>query len=129
MNVNHTKRSGWLTTEMVIAIGILATLISMLGVVGNAFKKMNDYRWTRHTVLTAGQAQMDAIVVTGKPIDDETFRRLWPKVQCKVDITQGTDQWFGLQKIQLDLSAKCRERIIETSMVRYIPADKELQKW
>ena len=128
MKIKHTKQSGWLTTEMVIAIGIMATLISAMAVVGNTFKKVNDTRWMRHTVLAAGQAQMDAIVVTGKPIDKDTFRRLWPKVQCTVDVSQGTGQWQGLQKIQLDLSAKCRERTVKTSMVRYIPTDKELQK-
>ena len=128
MKINRKKQSGWLSIEMVIVIGIMAALISVLGVVGNSFKKANDHRWTRHTVLTAGQAQMDAIVITGKPIDEETFRRLWPKVQCTVDITEGGGQWQGLQKIQLDLSAKARERTVKTSMVRYIPTDKELQK-
>ena len=128
MNIKHLKRSGWLTIEMVIAIGIMATLISVLGVVGNTFKKVEDQRWTRHTMLTAAQAQMDAIVVTGKPIDEDTFRRLWPKVQCTVDISQGAGQWQGLQKIRLELSAKARERTVKTSMVRYISADKEFQK-
>ena len=111
--------------EMIAAIAICTALISVLAVVGNTFKKVNDHRWARHTMITAGQAQMDAIVVTGKPIDEETFRQLWPKVQCAVEISQGTGQWQGLQRIQLDLSAKARERTVKTSLARYIPADKE----
>jgi type II secretory pathway pseudopilin PulG len=122
------KKTGSLSIEMMAAVGIMAVLISVLAGVGGTFKKVNDQRWVQHTMLAAGQAQMDALAATEKPIDEETFERLWPNVICTVEIADGEGEWKGLEKIQVHLSAKYRQRTLKTSLTRYIPADKESQK-
>jgi hypothetical protein len=119
----HEKRTGSLSIEMMVAVGVMAVLIGVLAGVGGTLKKINDQRWLRYTMLAAGQAQMDAIAVTGNPIDKETFTRLWPNVTCKVEVTEAGGQWQGLKKVQLNLSAKSRQKTIETSLVRYVPSE------
>ncbi|MBL7214185.1 MAG: type II secretion system protein [Phycisphaerae bacterium] len=127
IKISRKKQAGSLSIEMIVAVGIMAALFSVLAAVGNSFKKVNDHRWARHTMIAAGQAQMDAIAVTGKPIEKATFKRLWPKVKCTVEISKGENLWQGLRKVELHLSAKSHGKTVKTSLTRYIPADKELQ--
>ncbi|HOK95335.1 MAG TPA: hypothetical protein PK052_10155 [Anaerohalosphaeraceae bacterium] len=124
----HKKRFGVLSFELITAISVLTILIGALAAVGGTFKKANDLRWIRHTLLAAGQAQMDALDITGKPIAKDTFACLWPNVDCRIDITEGEGQWQGLQRIQLTLSAKSGRKTVKTSLVRYVAAQKELKQ-
>lgn len=122
----HRKtESGLLSIELLVTVAVMVVLFGVLATVGGAFKKVNDYRWTRHVLIAAGQSQMDAIAATGRPIDEQTFRRLWPKVQCTVDITEGEGPWQGLQKVRLQLSAKSRQSVIEIFLIRYMPKKEE----
>lgn len=125
---NRTKQAGSLSIEMIVAIGIMAVFFTVIGRFGNTFNKVDENQWARHTLNNAGQAQMDSIVVTGKPINEAAFQRLWPNVECRVDVSEGRGQWQGLQKVQLHLSTQSRQQPIETSLTAYLPASKELQK-
>lgn len=120
------KSGGWLLTEMMVTVTLLAIVIGILASLGIAFKKINQQRWHKQTLIAAGQAQMDAIVTTGKPIDAETFARLWPEVDCEIQVSPGQGDWERLQRIRLHLSASHRGKMIEHTQCRYIPADKEL---
>ncbi len=118
---NQRKTGGWLTIELIVAVALTALLIGILATLGSAFKKVNDQRWLRQTLTAAGQAQMDAIAVTGKPIDEQKFNELWPGVTCDVKIDTGDGQWAGLQEIRLTLWAEKRGKTVESAMVRYVP--------
>lgn len=122
------KQLGLLSMELMTAVVLLTILMGVLAAVGGTFKKVNDQRWIRHTLLAAGQAQMDALDVAGKPIDKETFSRLWPDVDCRIDIAEGEEQWQGLRRIQLNLSMKSGQKIVKTSLVRYIAPEKEMRQ-
>lgn len=118
-------KAGSLSIELMVAVAIMAVLVNVLAVLGGSFKKVNDYRWLQHTLIAAGQSQMDAIASTGEPIDEETFNRLWPKVTCTIAISEGEGPWRGLQKVQLHLSAQSRQKTIRASFMRYIPMNEE----
>ncbi|MHC4835739.1 MAG: hypothetical protein ACYTCN_07265 [Planctomycetota bacterium] len=70
------------------------------------------------------QAQMDAIAVTGKPIDDARFKKLWPGVSCQIEKSDGSGQWQGLRKIDLTLSKKVKQKNVEVQFTRFVPAEK-----
>ena len=119
------KLGGWLTVELMASVALMALLIGLLATLGSAFKKVNDQRWLRQTLTAAGQAQMDAIAVTGKPIDEQKFSELWPGVTCDIRINAGDGQWAGLREVQLNLSAEKRGKTVASEMVQYVPLRKE----
>lgn len=119
------RRTGSLSIEMIVAVGIMAVFFTVIGRFGNTFRKVDESRWARHTLNTAGQAQMDAIFVTGKPIDEADFKRLWPAVECRVEISEGQGQWQGLLKVQLHLMTESRQQPIETSLTGYVDLNRE----
>ena len=118
----HKKHKGMLSIEFVVAISVLATIIGVLAALGLSFGKLNNCLWAKHTCCNAGQAQMDAIAVTGKPIDPATFQKLWPGVSCTVETSDGGGQWQGLERIDLTLSKKVKQKEVQVRFTRYLPA-------
>ncbi len=122
--VKMTKHKGLLSIEMVVAIGVMATIIAVLAALGNSFGKLNSTLWAQHTCYAAGQAQMDCIAATGEPIDPAKFNSLWPTVTCQIETTEGTGQWQGLTQVRLSLSARAKKKTVQVQMTRYLPSDK-----
>lgn len=120
----QTKYRGALSVEMVVAIGILATIIGVVAALNFSFGKLNRHLWAKHTCYAAGQAQMDAIAMTGKPITQEKFEALWPNVTCQVETTDGTGPWKGLTEVKLSLTAKVKKKDVHVQMTRYLPKQK-----
>ena len=123
MNTNK-KHKGMLSVELVVAVSVLATVIGVLVALGHSFGKLNNNLWAKHICSNAGQAQMDAIAVTGKPIDDARFKKLWPGVSCQIEKSDGSGQWQGLRKIDLTLSKKVKQKNVEVQFTRFVPAEK-----
>ena len=121
MMKTQRKHKGSLIIEMVVAISVLATIIGVVAALNFSFGKLNRHLWAKHTCYAAGQAQMDAIAATGKPIEQEKFKSLWPNVTCQVETADGTGSWQGLTQVQLSLSAKVKKKDIQVQMTRYLP--------
>jgi hypothetical protein len=120
----YRKHKGLLSVELVVTISVLATIISVLVALSVSFGKLNNRLWAKHTCCNAGQAQMDCIAVTGKPIDTATFEKLWPGVTCTIEKNDGSDQWQGLQRIDLTLSKKVKQKDVQVRLTRYLPMEK-----
>lgn len=121
----NRRNNGLISIEIVVAISVLAAIIGVLLALSRSFGKLNEYLWAKQTCSNAGQAQMDAIDATGKPIDATTFEQLWPGVTCKINTSNGTGQWEGLQQIDLTLSKKVKKhKDVRIRLIRYLPASK-----
>jgi type II secretory pathway pseudopilin PulG len=121
MMKTHRKQKGMLSVELVVAISVLATILTVLVTLGASFGKLNNNLWARHICRNAGQAQMDSIAVTGKPIEDAVFEKLWPDVTCQLETSDGDGQWQGLQRIDLTLSKKVKQKDVQVQLTRYLP--------
>ena len=117
----HRKQKGLLSVELVVAISVLATVIGVLVALGHSFGILNNKLWAKHICRNAGQAQMDSIAVTGTPIDNAVFNKLWPGVTCQLKTSDGSGQWQGLQKIDLTLSKKVKQKDVQVQLTRYFP--------
>ena len=116
------KHTGMLSVELVVAVSVLATIIGVLAALGVSFGKLNNRLWAKHTCRNAGGAQMDCIGATGKPIDTATFEKLWPGVTYTIEKSGGSGQWEGLQRIDLTLSKKVKQKDVQIHLTRYLPA-------
>ena len=115
------KQKGLLSVELVVAISVLATVIGVLVTLEHSFGKLNNKLWAKHICRNAGQAQMDSIAVIGKPIEDAAFEKLWPGVTFQLKTSDGDGQWRGLQRIDLTLSKKVKQKDVQVQLTRYLP--------
>ena len=124
MMKKHRKHKGMLSVELVVAISVLATILGVLVALGVSFGKLNNKLWAKHICCNAGQAQMDSIMTTGVPIEDAAFKKLWPGVTFQLETSDGNGQWQGLQRIDLTLSKKVKQKDVQVQLTRYLPATK-----
>ena len=107
---------------MVVSIGILALLFLVLTSSMDIAKRFNKLQLVKQQCLAAGQAQLDSIAATGKPIGQENFERLWPKVQVVIDEKPGSGEWEGLKLVSVITKARSlnKSRDVKIELSRYV---------
>ncbi len=119
----RTRRGrGWVAAEALVAT-VLLTMI-MLGVSAtiNAAGRVNRLHLLRQQCTAAGLAQLESLSATGEVLTDEQFRRLWPKLTCRIERTAGEGDWAGLVLCKAVVSGKARELAVTVTLARYLPA-------
>jgi type II secretory pathway pseudopilin PulG len=127
-NIQYPTRDGWrhkgfLMTEIIIALSLLGLLLAGLALSLNGIARFNRYQLVRQQCIAAAQAQLDSITVTGEPIGEEDFQRLWPKLNVAVKRSPGTGQWQTMELIEATASGKSYHRKVEIHLSRYIRAE------
>ena len=112
MKKNRIRRSGFLLAELVVATALLGMIIAGLAVSMNGFSMVNDCQWARQRCTAAAQAQLDSFAATGRLIEPEELKRLWPGVDVVVDRSPGAGPWEGLELIQVTATAQAGPRKI-----------------
>ena len=120
----NKKYDGFLLPELAISVSLLGVLLTLLAVSLNSFRRFNHYQLVRQRCVSAAQAQLDSIAVTGKAIDEEDFKRLWPKLSVSIQKSAGSGQWEGLKLIQVKAKAKSFNRDVKVELSRYILGEK-----
>jgi hypothetical protein len=62
----------------------------------------------------------------GKPVSDEDFNRLWPKLTVSIRQSPGTEQWKGLQLVEVTVNGQSFNRQVQVKLSRYILENKSL---
>jgi hypothetical protein len=94
------------------------------------FAKFNRYQLVRQQCMAAAQGELDSITTTGKPIPDEDFKRLWPKLDVNIKSSAGTDQWQGLSLVEVTANGMSYSKEVKVKLARYVlenktPAEEE----
>jgi len=121
MNVTRTrKRAGFLASELTVALSVLAVLLTCFALSLHGFAKFNHYQLIRQRCIAAAQAQLDSITATGKPIDQDDLKRLWPMLNVSIERSAGTGQWLGLELIEVIAQGKSFQNKVEVRLGRYV---------
>ena len=120
MAKENRKYSGFLLTELTVALIVLGILLSCLAVSLSGFQRFNHCQLVRQRCIAAAQAELDSIDVTGKQISREDFERLWPQLSVSIEKSDGTGQWEGLQLIKVRTQAESFNRNVEVELSRYV---------
>lgn len=120
MSRGNARYSGFLMTEIIVALTVLGLLLAGLGVSLAGFAQFNRYQLTRQQCIAAAQAQIESIAATGKPIPEQDFARLWPGLTVSVQEKPGEGQWQGLTLVEVTVSDKSRRKIVEIRLSRYL---------
>jgi type II secretory pathway pseudopilin PulG len=112
--------SGFLMAEIIVALTVLAILITVVAFSLNGMAKFNHYQLIRQQCIAAAQAQLDSLSAKGKSITDEDFKRLWPGLNISIEETAGTDQWQGTKLVEVTASGKSFHKQVQIRLSRYI---------
>ena len=113
--------TGFLMTDLIVALTLLGLIFAGLAVTMHGFGAFNRYQWARQQCLAAAQAQLDSVVARGTPIDSAQCERLWPGVTTSVQQAPGVGQWEGLQLIEVTATAQAGPRQTTVALARYVP--------
>jgi type II secretory pathway pseudopilin PulG len=114
------RASGFLLAEMIVSMTILGLIVVGLAISMRGAAGFNRYQWSRQQCIAAGQAQLDSLTATGKPLSDEQIHRLWPNVTVAMERWAGQGQWDGLDRVQVTATAKVGAHRTEIRLTRYV---------
>ena len=126
MSGKNKKRGGFFITEITVASAILGILLVGLALSLYGFAKFNRYQLVRQQCIAAAQAELDSIAIMGKPIPDEDFKRLWPKLDVNVKSTAGTGQWQEITLVEVTAKGKSFNKEVKVQLAGYVLADESL---
>ena len=109
--------------ELLISLSVLGILLVCFGLTLHEFRNFNGYQLVRQKCISAAQAQLDSIAVTGRQIPREDYEKLWPEITYSIGITDGNDQWTGLKLVSVKTSGRSYRREITINLSRYIKAE------
>jgi Tfp pilus assembly protein PilV len=122
------KNSGFMLTEVIVALIVLGVIMGCVASALGAFGKFNRYQLVRQKCIAAAQGQLDCIAATSKPISDDDFQKLWPKAEFKITQIPGKDRWQGLELTKVKVTAKAANRDVSVELERYFLPSGEKQK-
>lgn len=120
MNHIRPRNSGFLLTEMIVSAAILGLITTALALSLYTFSRLNHYHLITQHCIAAAQAQLDSITATSKPIPDEDFQRLWPKLTISVERSPGTGQWKGMNLARVTATGKSYRTKVKIQLSRYV---------
>jgi Tfp pilus assembly protein PilV len=113
------RRGGWLLTEVLVSVGLLAMLLLGFNLMQRAAGKLNAIEVTRQRCIAAGQAQLESLQATGRPVAAKDFERLWPGLRADLSTAPGQGQWQGLTRVSVVASGKAQSHDVKVELARY----------
>ena len=120
MSAKNNKYCGYLFAELVVALAVMGILMVCFAISLDGFRRFNHYQLVRQRCVAAAQAQLDSITKMGKPVSDEDFNQLWPKLTVSIQQSSGIEQWKGLRLIEVMVSGQSFNRQVQIKLSRYI---------
>ena len=121
----HKKNNGWIIVEIIAALSVLAVIMVCLSLSARTFGRLNSVQLQRQQCLSAAQAQLDSIAITGERIGKDDLDRLWDGVEISVDEEEGKNEWEGLKLVKVTAVGMAREREVKVELSRYIASEGE----
>jgi len=119
----HKRYGGFFFVETGTAMGVMALLLTLLAISLHGFARFNRYQLVRQHCIAAAQAQLDSMAVTGEPIAQADFDRLWPNLSISTKKSPGTGQWLGTELVKVTATGKSFRKTVKIEMARYISLD------
>jgi type II secretory pathway pseudopilin PulG len=119
MKTQQIRNRGLMMTELIVALAVLGMLMVAFAISLAGFSRLNHYYWAKQRCVSAAQATLDSMAATGAAINNDDLKRLWPGVIIKIDKSQGTGQWKGLDLISVTTGADAMNKKVEVRLSRY----------
>ena len=116
----YKRYKGFYITEIGVASAVLTVILVSFALALHGFAKFNRFQLVKQQCIAAAQAQLDSIAATGKPITDEDFQRLWPKLSVNITKTAGTGQWQAITLVEVTVKGMSFSKEVQIKLSRYI---------
>jgi len=123
LSAENEKYNGYLLIEIIVSIAVLGILILAFTLSLNGFARFNRVQLVSQQCTAAAQAQLDSIAATGKPVSNEDFQRLWPKLSVSIKQSDGTGQWQGLKLLEVEANGMGFSHPVKIRLSRYIAVE------
>ena len=107
-------------TELIVSLSVLGMIMVAFAISLDGFRRLNYYHFTKQRCVSAAQATLDSISVTGKAIDEADMNRLWPGIVIKIEESEGTGQWKGLKLISVSAGKTIGNKNVAVQLSRYV---------
>ncbi len=123
--LNRQKNSGWITAEVIAFVALLIVISGALAVSLKDTARFNKLQLVKQQCIAAASAQIDSITVTGRPIEAEHFKRLWPNVTFKIQMSPGKGDFEQLEMLTVSAIARAGKRQVNIDMSRYLKPERK----
>ena len=120
MIAKRVKYCGLMMTELIVSMTVLGMLMIAFAISLDGFRRLNYYHFTKQRCVSAAQATLDSISVTGKAIDEADMNRLWPGIVIEIEESEGTGQWKGLKLISVSARKPAGKKNMVVQLSRYV---------
>lgn len=118
MDLSRHRRA-FLLAELIVALTILAMLMACTAVTLYSVRKFNYHQWTKQRCIAAAEAQVDSVLATGHPLDQDKIASLWPRLQVEMEVQPGQGQWKGLNRVRVTASGPSGGLTVRVTLARY----------
>jgi type II secretory pathway pseudopilin PulG len=125
MSGTKNKYGGFTMAEIIVTLAVMGMVVTGLALSLRTFAQLNRCQWMRQHCITAAQAQLDSIAVTGEAIRDEDFRRLWPDLSVSIKESAGAGQWEGMKLVEVTANGRTFGKEVKVQLCRYFLDERE----
>lgn len=126
MSRKQRRSGGFIFAEIAVGLTVMAMLLAGVAFSLNGIAKFNHYQLVRQKCIAAAQAELDSLTATGRPIEDEDFKRIWPQLSVSIEQSTGQGQWQGTRLVKVTTSGRYLRKQVIIELSRYISEGKLL---
>ena len=123
---NKRRFGGFLFAEIAVSLTVMAMLLAGIAFSLNGIAKFNHYQLVKQQCIAGAQAQLDSLTATGKQVEDEDFKRIWPQLSVSIEKSGGQGQWQGTQLVKVKTTGKYLRKQVTIELSRYISMNETL---
>ena len=124
MSRKKRRSGGFIFAEIAVGLTVMAMLLAGVAFSLNGIAKFNHYQLVRQKCIAAAQAELDSLTATGRPIEDEDFKRIWPQLSVSIEQSTGQGQWQGIRLVKVTTSGRYLRKHVIIELSRYISEGK-----
>jgi len=124
MSRKQRRSGGFIFAEIAVGLTVMAMLLAGVAFSLNGIAKFNHYQLVRQKCIAAAQAELDSLTATGRPIEDEDFKRIWPQLSVSIEQSTGQGQWQGTRLVKVTTSGRYLRKQVIIELSRYISEGK-----
>ena len=117
------RNSGWIMIEIITGLAVLGVIMVCLSLSAWTFRKLNAVQLRKQQCLSAAQAQLDSIAMTGERIGQDDLNRLWNGIEITVEEQEGRNVWEGLRLVKVTAETTAHQRQVKVELRRYIASE------
>lgn len=118
MKRTRTKQ-GFSLVELIVAMGVLALLLSLFGASLYQTRTFSHALWTRQHCVAAAQATLDSLSAQ-QPLTQADTKRLWPRIELTTSQEPGQGDWQGLTLVTVTGAGQSYTRTVQVTLSRYM---------